>query len=106
MADRRDIEAERRLSRRRVGSCGPTSGHPRHASRPRPHDGFVRRCASSGIRLVEGGAIVAFSPWVCATCGVREDLIIAGSIAFCASCLDSSAREDDDDLYQDTVGGD
>jgi hypothetical protein len=107
MADRRDIDEVRRVARRRVGSCAPSTAHPRHVQHSRsPRDGLVRRCAASGIRLVEGGSIVRFSPWSCATCGCREDLVIAGSIAFCTSCLEQSAREDDDDVYQDTGGGD
>jgi hypothetical protein len=42
----------------------------------------------------------------CATCGSREDLVVAGSIAFCETCLESSVREDENDLYRDTGGGD
>jgi hypothetical protein len=80
-------------------------GHA-HASRRQAYASLVRRCAASGIRLVEGSAIVPFTPWLCATCGRREDLIIAGSTAFCRPCLDASVPEDDDDVYQDTGGGD
>ena len=85
MADRRDNEWGPRSARRRVGACAS---------------------ASSRVRSVRHCAIVPFSPWTCATCGTREDLVVAGSIAFCSTCLEASVREDENDLYQDTGGGD
>jgi hypothetical protein len=86
MADRRDIEWGSRGARRRVGACASASSRAR---------GSRVRCA-----------VVPFSPWTCATCGSREDLVVAGSIAFCETCLESSVREDENDLYRDTGGGD
>ena len=86
MADRRDIEAASRTPHRRVGSCATASSRVRPARAHR--------------------SVVPFSPWTCATCGCREDLVVAGSIAFCATCLEASVREDENDVYQDTGGGD
>jgi hypothetical protein len=103
MADRRDIDSGHRVFRR-VGSGARSPGHA-HTMR-RAHDSFVRRCALAGIQLVEDGALVPFSPWRCATCNRRDDLIVAGSTAFCRGCLEAAPREDADDLYQDTGGGD
>jgi hypothetical protein len=104
MADGRDAgDAKRRT--RTGGSTVLRHGHA-HASRRRADTTLVRRCTGSGLRLGEGGEIVPFTPWSCATCGRREDLSIAGSIAFCRLCLDASVPEDDDDVYQDTGGGD
>jgi hypothetical protein len=101
--DRRDGEQGRRVFRR-VGTCASAPGHAH--SIQRAHASFVRRCARAGIRIVEDGALVPFSPWRCATCQRKDDLLIAGSIAFCRACLDAAPREDADDLYQDTGGGD
>jgi hypothetical protein len=89
MPDRRGIDESFRVARRRVGGCtlrsSSTVRSPRHGRRD---------------------SIVRFTPWTCATCGIRDDLVIAGAIAFCADCLEASVRWDADDVYQDTGGGD
>jgi hypothetical protein len=107
MAERRDTDEGTRSTHRRVGSCATVANGRLHTRRSRPaHEAFLRRCTASGLRVVEAGAIVRFTPWTCATCGARDDLEIIGSIAFCTTCLEASVREDDDDVYRDTGGGD